>query len=64
MIANLIDNAVRHNNPGGGIEIRTIPQAESAVVEIANTIARARNATIPAGPSRWPRARPPDRPRS
>jgi hypothetical protein len=35
MIANLIDNAVCHNNPGGGIEIRTIPQAESAVVKIA-----------------------------
>lgn len=37
MIANLIDNAVRHNNPGGWIGIRTIQQADSAVFEIANT---------------------------
>jgi signal transduction histidine kinase len=37
MIANLIDNAVRHNNPGGWIGIRTIQQADGAVFEIANT---------------------------
>lgn len=37
MIANLIDNAVRHNNPGGWIKIRTIQQADSAVFEITNT---------------------------
>ena len=37
MIANLVDNAVRHNNPGGWIGIRTIQQADSAVFEIANT---------------------------
>jgi signal transduction histidine kinase len=37
MIANLIENAVRHNNPGGWIGIRTIQQADSAVFEIANT---------------------------
>ena len=37
MIANLVENAVRHNNPGGWIEIRTIQQGDSAVFEIANT---------------------------
>ena len=37
MIANLIENAVRHNNPDGWIGIRTIQQADSAVFEIANT---------------------------
>ena len=37
MIANLVENAVRHNNPGGWIGIRTIQQADSAVFEIANT---------------------------
>jgi len=37
MIANLTENAVRHNNPGGWIGIRTIQQTDSAVFEIANT---------------------------
>ena len=37
MIANLIENAVRHNNPGGWIKVRTIQQANSALLEIANT---------------------------
>ncbi len=37
MIANLVENAVRHNNPGGWIGIRTIQQADGAVFEIANT---------------------------
>ncbi len=37
MIANLIENAVRHNNPGGWIRIRTIQQADSAIFEITNT---------------------------
>ena len=37
MIANLVENAVRHNNPGGWIGIRTIPRAGSAVFEIANS---------------------------
>lgn len=37
MIANLVENAVRHNHPGGWIGIRTIRQADSAVLEIANT---------------------------
>jgi signal transduction histidine kinase len=37
MIANLVENAVRHNNPGGWIGIRTTQQAEGAIFEIANT---------------------------
>jgi signal transduction histidine kinase len=37
MIANLVENAVRHNNPGGWIGIRTIRQDGSAILEIANT---------------------------
>ena len=37
MIANLVENAVRHNNPGGWIGIRTIQRPDSAVFEIANT---------------------------
>jgi signal transduction histidine kinase len=37
MIANLVENAVRHNTPGGWIGIRTIQQADGAVFEIANT---------------------------
>ncbi len=43
MIANLIENAVRHNNPGGWICLRTIQQFDSAVFEIANT-----GASVPA----------------
>jgi signal transduction histidine kinase len=43
MIANLVENAVRHNNPGGWIGVHTIQQADSAVFEIANT-----GPTIPA----------------
>jgi signal transduction histidine kinase len=37
MIANLLENAVRHNHPGGWISIRTIQHSDSAVFEIANT---------------------------
>jgi len=37
MIANLVENAVRHNNPGGWIGVRTLQQNGSAVFEIANT---------------------------
>jgi signal transduction histidine kinase len=37
MIANLVDNAVRHNTPDGWIGIRTARQAGSPVFEIANT---------------------------
>jgi signal transduction histidine kinase len=43
MIANLVENAVRHNNTGGWIGIRTIQQPGSAVFEIANT-----GASVPA----------------
>ena len=37
MIANLVENAVRHNNLGGWIGVRTIQQPDGAVFEIANT---------------------------
>jgi signal transduction histidine kinase len=37
MIANLVENAVRHNDLDGWIGIRTIQQADGAVFEIANT---------------------------
>jgi signal transduction histidine kinase len=37
MIANLVENAVRHNNAGGWIGIRTNQQNGTAVFEIANT---------------------------
>ncbi len=37
MIANLIENAVRHNNPGGWIGLRTIQHVDGAAFEIANT---------------------------
>jgi signal transduction histidine kinase len=37
MIANLVENAVRHNNAGGWIGLRTIQQVDGAVFEIANT---------------------------
>jgi signal transduction histidine kinase len=37
MAANLIDNAARHNAPGGWIEIRTEADAERALLEISNS---------------------------
>ncbi len=37
MVANLVQNAVRHNTPGGWIGIRTIPHAHGAVFQVANT---------------------------
>jgi signal transduction histidine kinase len=37
MVANLVENAVRHNDPNGWIEIRTAQRDEGAVFEIANT---------------------------
>jgi signal transduction histidine kinase len=37
MIANLVENAVRHSNPGGWIGVRTIQQPDGAVFEIDNT---------------------------
>ena len=47
MIANLVENAVRHNNPGGWIGIRTIEQDGGAVFEIANTGASVPTEQIP-----------------
>jgi signal transduction histidine kinase len=43
MIANLVENAVRHNDPGGWIRIRTDREADKAVFEITNT-----GASVPA----------------
>jgi signal transduction histidine kinase len=37
MIANLVENAVRHNHPGGWIKVRTGEQGARAVFEIVNT---------------------------
>ena len=37
MIANLVENAVRHNHTGGWIGIRTTRQGDRAVFEIANS---------------------------
>jgi len=37
LIANLIDNAVRHNRPGGQVEITTVTRDRHAVVSVANT---------------------------
>jgi signal transduction histidine kinase len=37
MISNLVDNAVRHNEPGGWIRVRTFSTDSSACLEIANS---------------------------
>ena len=37
MVANLIDNAVRHNSADGWIEVRTHSAGEKAVIELANS---------------------------
>jgi signal transduction histidine kinase len=37
MAANLIDNAIRHNSPGGWIEIRTESAGEGARLEVSNS---------------------------
>ncbi len=47
MIANLVENAVLHNDSGGWIGIRTIQQPDSAVFEIANTGASVTAEQIP-----------------
>lgn len=44
MVANLVENAVRHNHSGGWIGLRTIQRGDNAVFEIANT-----GASVPAG---------------
>jgi signal transduction histidine kinase len=47
MIANLVDNAVRHNNPGGWIGVSTNSEADTAVFEITNTGPRVSEEEIP-----------------
>jgi signal transduction histidine kinase len=47
MIANLVENAVRHNNPGGWIGIRTLRTGDGATFEIANTGASVSAEQIP-----------------
>jgi signal transduction histidine kinase len=47
MVANLVENSVRHNNPGGWIGIRTAQQTDGAVLEIANTGANVPAEQIP-----------------
>jgi signal transduction histidine kinase len=37
LAANLIDNAVRYNRPGGRIEVRTAIDAETALLSVSNT---------------------------
>ena len=37
MIANLVDNAVRHNQPGGSISLRTGSTGAAAYLKIANS---------------------------
>jgi signal transduction histidine kinase len=48
MIANLVENAVRHNTPHGWMAIRTIQQSDCAVFEITNTGASVTEEQIPA----------------
>ena len=47
MIANLVENAVRHNEPGGWIGIRTLQLPAGAVFEVANTGASVSAERIP-----------------
>ena len=37
MVANLVDNAVRHNEPGGRIRLRTGSTDSAVYLEVANT---------------------------
>jgi signal transduction histidine kinase len=37
LIANLIDNSIRHNIPGGRVEIMTVSRAGQALLSVANT---------------------------
>ena len=37
MVSNLVENAVRHNEPGGWIAIRTVRHDDTGLLEIANT---------------------------
>jgi signal transduction histidine kinase len=47
MIANLVDNAVRHNHPGGSIQVRTGESNGAAFFGIANTGPFVPEATLP-----------------
>ena len=48
MIANLVDNAVRHNNPSGWIGIRTNNRGDTALFDISNTGPNVSEEQIPA----------------
>jgi signal transduction histidine kinase len=37
MVANLVENAVRHNSPGGWVAVRTAERGGTALLEVANT---------------------------
>jgi signal transduction histidine kinase len=37
LVANLVDNAIRHNLPGGQVEIRAAPTAAGAVISVSNS---------------------------
>jgi signal transduction histidine kinase len=37
LIANLVDNAIRHNRPGGHVEVSTGPAAAGALISVRNT---------------------------
>ena len=73
LVANLVENAVRHNRPGGSVDVRTMGDGRASVVEVSNDgdviprrrgrrAARAVPAHRPRGPRRRGRARPLDRP--
>ncbi len=36
LVANLVENAVRHNRPGGSVEVRTLHAGRSCAVEVSN----------------------------
>ena len=36
LVTNLVDNAVRHNVPGGEVEVRVAPSAGGAVLVVSN----------------------------
>src|SRR5258708_1242005 len=38
-IANLVSNGIKHNRPGGWIDIKTKPDANSVVVSVRNSVA-------------------------
>jgi signal transduction histidine kinase len=45
-VANLVDNAIRHNVPGGRIEVSTAMTDGRAIIRIANTGTAARQAQL------------------